>query len=43
MKNLRMRFWLLCADALVSVGKFGSRPYNWCIERASDCVDWSEP
>ena len=43
MRPIRMQFWLLCSDVLVSAGKFGSPWYYRCIERAADCADWSEP
>lgn len=41
MKPRRLAFWLACLDVLSWLGLFGERPYLWCLERASDCIDWS--
>lgn len=34
--TLRLRFWLVMMDATRAVFGFGSRPYTWALERASD-------
>ena len=39
MKNLRMRFWLLCADVLDWAGLFDSRAWDYCIARAAELVE----
>lgn len=32
--------WLFAMDVLRAVGLGFTRPYYWCIERASDATDW---
>lgn len=40
MRRARLQFWLLAMDACHAVGLFGRAPYLFCVERASDCIDW---
>ena len=41
LRRIRARFWLLVLDAICLVpGGFGSRPYCWALERASNATDW---
>jgi hypothetical protein len=41
--GIRQRFWLLVMDMIVlSPSGFGSRPYSWALERASNATDWGE-
>ena len=35
-----LRFWLLAMDVTRAVFGFGSRPYSWCLRKASDATDW---
>ena len=41
MTDLRLWFWLHCMDAAHRVTGW-SRLYYWCVEMASDCVDYDE-
>lgn len=42
-RRIRQRFWLLVLDAIALVpGGFGSRAYDWALDRASDATDWGE-
>lgn len=40
-RKLEQRFWLFAMDALAWAGLFGTEPYLYCVERASDATDWS--
>jgi hypothetical protein len=41
-RRLRLRFWLRMMDVARVLWGFGSRPYIWCLERASDATDWGD-
>ena len=40
MISLRLRFWFWAMDVTQFVFGFGSAPYLWAVERASDATDW---
>jgi hypothetical protein len=41
MRRIRMRFWLCVMEAICLVpGGFGSRAYEWALDRACNATDW---
>lgn len=37
-----LRFWLCAMDVLSAVGLSFSKPWMWCLSRASDQIDWGD-